>query len=439
MVRKSAEIINNVKKYLERKNFYKYLDSATISENFQKELSVVASKNNKRNIQLKDSWAEIKTLGDKRTILVVELGGSYLHLIKVEVQEKQTVRILNSVSIDFYDKTKIYTPEKLFSDIYKHLNGFISPEEKETIEDCVFIFTFPIEQFRRKDGCIDAIAVKINKHIKHEGIIGMHVGEEMEKYGRLNGFKNIKVSVTNDTIPTLLATKYFEITEKTNYDAALIIIVGTGTNIAFGYDKKTENGSGYYMVNTEFAYFNSFPMSDFDTLFEKDNPAQGESMTEKKISGLWQPFLFKTMIEEMVADKILPAEYSKVISEIKMSGREVEYLLKNKKLELSMHDVLDFIWLEQTRRGAFIAGLAIANCMKYVLDKTVVKKLNFGMVEVGSVIKNARVFNDHMHKSIKAELTRLDCGDKISYTVIKTDHTSTKGAIIFNSIIRNHL
>ncbi len=439
MDKKSVEIIKNVRKYLEKNDFYKYLDSLKISKKFLKELRIVSSHNNKRNIQLRESWTEMKTLGEKRTILVVELGGSYLHLIKVEVKEKQTVRILNSVSIDFYDKTRTYTPEKLFTDIYKHLNNFISPSEKKIIKDCVFIFTFPIEQFRRKDGYIDAVAIKINKHIKHEGIIGMRVGEEMEKYGRLNGFNNIKVSVTNDTIPTLLATKYFEITEKTKYDTALIIIVGTGTNIAFGYDEKSETESGYYMVNTEFAYFNAFPMSLFDTLFENDNPAKGESMAEKKISGLWQPFLFKTIVEQMIIDKVLPPEYSKIIGEIKMSGREVEHLLKNRKLEPSMHDVLDFIWLEQTRRGAFIAGIAIANCMKYVLEKTKTKKIIFGMVEAGSVIKNARVFNDHMHKSIKKELSRLDCSDKISYTVINTDHTSTKGAVVFNSIIRKQL
>ncbi len=439
MDNKSAEIIKNVKAYLSAKDFYKYRESESVSKNFLKELHSVSSHNNKRNIPLKDSWEQINSLGEKRTVLVVELGGSYLHLIKAEILSNQRIRIINSVSIDFYDKTKIYTPEILFTDIYYHLNQFINFEEKEQIKDCVFIFTFPIEQFRRKDGCIDAVAIKINKHIQHDGIIGMHVGEEMEKYGRKNGFNKIKVSVTNDTIPTLLASKYFEITTPQKFDASLIIIVGTGTNIAFGYDETTKNGPKYYMINTEFAYFNAFPMSAFDKTFEKDNPAKGESMAEKKISGLWQPFLFKTIVEELISAKVLPIEYAEIINNLKMSGREVEHLLKNKKLPPTIHDVLDFIWLEQTRRAAFITGLAIANCMRYVLQKCGKNKIEFGMVEVGSVIKNARIFNKHMHKSIDSELTRLDCRDKISYTVINTDHTSTKGAVVFNSIIRNHI
>ena len=439
MDNKSGEIIKNAKKFLLKNDFYKYKDSKGIAKKILQELHEVSSDDNKRNILLKDSWKQINSLGKSRTILVVELGGSYLHLIKAEIKTTQDIKIINSVSIDFYDKTKIYTPEILFTDIYNHLNQFVDTEEKSQIKDCVFIFTFPLEQFRRKDGCIDAVAIKINKHIKHQGIIGMHVGEEMEKFGRLHGFSNLKVSVTNDTIPALLASKYFEIKTQKTFDASLIIIVGTGTNIALGYDKQTETGDKYFIVNTEFAYFNAFPMSSFDKIFEKDNPTKGESMAEKKISGLWQPFLYKTIIEEMISAKILPIEYAEIINNLKMSGRKIELLLKDKKLPPAMHDVLNFIWLEQTRRAAFITGLALANCMHYVFKKSSKNKLNFGMIEVGGVIKNARLFNEHMHKSINEELARLDCHDKISYTIISTDHTSTKGAVIFNSIIRNHI
>lgn len=435
-----AKKIQKIREYLAKNDFYSYKKNrAIIAKDITAEFREVSSIKNKRNLLLKSDWDSINALGKKRSMLVIELGGSFLNMFDTEITDNKTVKILKTKSVDFYNKRKLYTPDVLFREILKYLNGLIAEEKRQNIKDCVFIFTFPIEQYRRSNGSIDAKVIKINKKIKHRNIIGLKVGKSFELFAGKKGYRNINVSVTNDTITGLLASKYVEIRTKNKFDAALNIIVGTGANIAVGYDRNNEKNRRFYMVNTEFGYFKSFPMSKFDAIFNRRSDTRNESLAEKMISGLWQPHIFKIIVNEAVKDKILPLKTKQILKKIPMESSEIDRILNKGKINPEIRTLLDFIWTEQTLRGAVLCGTAVANFMVHILKITGLAKINFGLVEVGGVLEKARKFRKKMYQIIDSELARLDCTGKINYTKLNPDNKPALGAAVFNTIIRSNL
>lgn len=428
-----------IREYLENNGFYEYEKSRQqIADGFTKEYADVAKESNKRNILLENhAWQDIHSFGEPRQILILELGGSYFKLFKVEIQSEKKIRVLREQSVQFYEN-KLYTPEVLFSDMKVQLDAFIREEEREDVKDAVFIFTFPIEQFRRDDNTFDAIATKITKDIRNKDIVGMRIGESLQKFLRERGYENINIGVTNDSVASLLAAKSAEIMQNLSFDAALNIIVGTGANIAVGFDLPKDSDESFYVVNTEFGSFTSPPLSKFDKLFHETLESKDEYLTEKMMSGVWKPRLFKTVLEDMITNDVLPPEALQIFEQCGLDAREIDSALKYHTIESDFFEVYEFIWNEIVKRGATICGIAVANIMVSILKVSDKKQLHFGIVQVGSVLKKAKGFKETMVQAIDSELGRNNCLMNIHYTLLNPKNAAAKGASVFSTLITQY-
>jgi len=434
----TQEAIEKIKKHLKNKGFYQYQDTASFLNALSSELGEATSLRNKRNILFEHSWQDLTSFGEPRSLLVIELGGSFLRLMDVEIVETSLIEIKKTEKIDFYNKDRIYTPDVLFGDIVEHLNSFVGDSKRNQIKDSVLIFTFPIEQYKRNDGSIDAIAIKINKKIKHNKIVGIKVGKTFEELAHQHGYQNLKVSVTNDTVTSLLSSKYIELNGNHSFDAAINIIVGTGTNIAVGYNRADQNNK-LFIANTEFGYFKCFPMSEYDTNFNQTSSTKDQSLAEKMISGLWQPHIFKLIVEDLISAKLLTAEALQFLENTELQGHIIEQKLANETDKSEIYKLLDFIWMEQTVRGATLCGITLAHTMSTILEKTKTERIRIGLVEEGGVLKHARQFATTMYQTIDHQLSELAYREKIKYTSLNPDNKSALGSAVLNSIIRKRL
>jgi len=427
--------IKKIKKFLHGSGFYSYRDE-TVPKKLLREYRQTLLSSNPRNLRVKRSWAQIKSLGEKRTILVMELGGSYFKLFDVKVKENDKIDVKKFQSVQFYED-KLYTPEVLWNDIKVQLDAFVKKDERLQIHDCVFIFTFPIAQIMREDGIIDAVSLKINKSVKSKGIVGIRIGESLQKYMRKNGYPNIVISVTNDSIINVLSAKGMEIIQKRKYDAAINIIVGTGANIAVGADENSKQNPGLFMINTEFGGFSSTPVSKFDRIFHKRAECGKDYLTEKMISGLWQPHVFKIMLEECVKEGFAPNDAMGIFENTEMDAGEIEEALSMGIYEGKNNEIYNYLWKEIHVRGGELCGIMLGQIMAELARKNKNKYMNIALIEVGSVLKKSKSFKNKMVKAINDELEHQNLHGRISYISTRPKNATALGAGVFTAMQKN--
>jgi hexokinase len=424
--------IRKVKTFLHKSGFYAYRDES-VPKKMLKEYAKTLQPSNKRNLEVKKSWEEIISLGPKRTILVLELGGSYLKLFDVKVKEGNKIDVKKFQSVQFYED-KLYTPEVLWGDIKLQLDAFVKKEERNGIRDCVFIFTFPIRQIVRKDGVIDAVSVKINKAVRSKGIVGLCIGESLQKYLRSRGYPNIVISVTNDSIINVLSAKGMEIMQNQKYDAAINIIVGTGVNIAVGTNVKGKCGPGMKMINTEFGGFCSPPPSSFDKIFHSRVECGKDCLTEKMISGLWQPHIFKIVLEECVKHGHAKKEILRIFDQVAFDAGEIEEALNMGIFEGKESDIYNYLWKEIHVRGAELCGMMLAEIMADLAKKHKKGKIDIALIEVGSVLKKSKTFKNRMIRSINEILAKYKMDGKVRFISTRPRNATALGASVFTAM-----
>lgn len=425
--------LEKIKTFLDQNSFYDYQQRLTdLFQAYLHDYLETTNPANKRNLVFHKSWSELDTFGKKRQVIVMELGGSYFKLFKAKVINKKKVVILKNQSYQFYED-KVYTPEILFTDIKKQLDAFIGDEDKSEVKNVVFIFAFPIEQYKRADNYIDAICVNINKNHRSERIIGMKIGESLQDFLRSRGYPHITISVTNDTPASLLASKAIEITHNQHFDAVINIIVGTGSNIAVGYDVVDNGKPAFKIINTEFGNFTSAPLSKFDHLLNDSLESKNQYLTEKMISGAWTHLLFKIIVREAIQNKLLDQSEIDQYYLNDMDSGEIESFLKNSPKESFNIMALQFIWSEIIKRGATICGITLAAIMSDLHTRLSLSKLDIGIIQVGSVIEKAYHFKKILLEVTDSQLARLHIDGKVQYHFFNPSFQTVLGATIFDS------
>lgn len=428
-------ITDPVREYFKKNDFYAYLlETPIISDNLAKEFIKVADPSNKRNLHLKKYWSQISTFGKPRRIISMDLGGTNLKIDKVDITQDNNVKIIDTTKKIFYEN-KTYTPQALFKDLTKHLNDFIKDrEEKTTISNIVFIFSYPIEQLVREDGYVDAICTFFNKTRKQEGIIGLQIGQSFQNHLRKNGYPNVSVSVTNDTPIYCLAAKAYEILHKKKFDASLNLIAGTGTNISAGFDEtEIEKLKGFRIINTEFGDFRGVKLSKFDKIFDRTVDMPDRYLTEKMISGAWQHQIFKIILNDLIENKIISPAIIENIDLNNADGEKIENHFTDGTLKSDQLKILYFIWKELNKRGASICGITIARIMEQILKKSNKETIDIIILETGSVIQKGTGFREQLIDTIDGELGRLGLGHKINYNLDTLKDLSAYGAVIFDA------
>ncbi|MBD3270337.1 hypothetical protein GF376_02325 [Candidatus Peregrinibacteria bacterium] len=425
--------IQTIRADLLKNGFYKHLNNQEkLSEKFLCEFNLARAKDNPRNIHFNHSWKEIDSYGEDRILLLIELGGTFLKLFKISVKNNR-INLLKSKKINFYRKI-IYTPEILFSDLKLRLDFFLNHHEQQTIENCIFIFTFPLKQYKRKDGIIDGICTNFAKQHRSKGIVGLAIGENLQKYLNQNGYPLLKIGVTNDSPPSLLAAKKIEIENKEeNFDAIINIIVGTGSNIAVGYNLN----NNFFISNTEFGLFTSFPQSVYDKRMDKKTTSKGTYLTEKMFSGAWRDEVFKEILKSLIKKKVIDKKLKQKYKISKLDSKGLDELLDKRMIKSHELYPLKFIWQEISKRGGYICGFALANIiLELQKDK---QDMNFGIIEVGGVIEFSKNFNNTMIQTMNLFIEKNFCSTnaprKITISLFNPKMQTIYGSTIFDAFL----
>ena len=146
-------------------------------------------------------------------------------------------------------------------------------------------FAYPMEPVF-KDNVLDGILMRGTKENAFEGLVGEAVGEAIQKHVKEKTGREIKVSVANDAICTLLSGLTMYQSEEVAHG-----IVGTGVNFAYFIEPGKP-------VNLEAANFDKFPQTDIAKIVDAKSVNPGSALFEKEISGAYLYQHFNAYAEE---------------------------------------------------------------------------------------------------------------------------------------------
>lgn len=269
-------------------------------------------------------------------VLAIELGGTNLRLVLADFNKK--IRILRSKESQFFRQDN-YTPEKLFEELWEHMEDFL---DREKTDDIAFIFSYP-QKNEYVNGKIETTVIKMAKKIKIHGINGMNITEEFREFLK-DKLGHTNIVVVNDATASALMLKYLEDFEGKNLGSKINLIIGTGYNIAY----IVENKSNVKVVNTEAGTFPSFKY----TIFDKEvNEAAGPEHIhhfESMLSGKWIPLIFKEIVNKMGIGA--------------NSVKDMESLIEFIGNDKEMNYIVDAI----TERGAYMVGTVLSEIVNHL-------------------------------------------------------------------------
>lgn len=427
--------------FLKENGFYSYLlEKKAVSKKFMRQYAQVSSPSNKRNLFLNANWKSINSFGPARRIAAIDLGGTNLSLFDIEVGKKGAggkgvasdqasgIKIHKTRSCSFY-RNITYTPDILFTDIKKELDGLIaSSVARQNLKNLVFIFSYPIEQTGGKDGRIDAVCTKMVKEHREKGIVGLKIGSALHDYLRAHGYPAVRVSVTNDTPIHTFAAKAWEILHHDKYDAVINLIVGTGCNVGAAYDEKKR----LHVINTEFGGFTGAPLSAFDKEYDKKSTNKNSYLNEKMISGAYQHEIFKIIVRGLLKNKIIGEDVMKGLEIDSLDSGGIEKLLNAQLAADEKYEPLRFVWREISKRGGTLCGIFLAGLMAELRKKNNKKKTRVAVMQTGSVLTRPGVFRDALMDTIDGELGGKGAAGGVDFAFRELPHQAAYGAVIFD-------
>lgn len=159
----------------------------------------------------------------------------------------------------------------------------------ETADELFINFAFPINP-QIRDGRLDGILITGTKEHAFEGMQGLFVAEQVEKYIFEKTSRKIRVHLANDVV-CLTASGLSDIKRS----KLVGCIAGTGINLGFFLDEEN-------IVNLESANFSHFQMSATGELIDQSSSRPGKHKFEKEISGAYLYRHFNAMIDQGIID-----------------------------------------------------------------------------------------------------------------------------------------
>ncbi|MDR2146974.1 MAG: hexokinase [Tannerella sp.] len=225
--------------------------------------------------------------------LVLDWGGTNFRAAIVEFFVDKAPEIIECAVTELSaEKTQGFKREDLFKAMTAEIKKL--KQLDKNIKRIGFCFSFAIESL--PDG--DAKPLNLAKGFVIEGILGSAVGKPLLQYlnDNVDHANFEKIAVINDTIACLFGGLS---KAKSDYDAYLGLIVGTGTNMASSMQadkiKKLNIKEGDILINTESGNFNPPFLTYIDNLIDADTPNKGKHRFEKAISGKYLGRIFKLM------------------------------------------------------------------------------------------------------------------------------------------------
>jgi hexokinase len=224
--------------------------------------------------------------------VVLDLGGTNYRVASVDfIEGKASIRPENGFKKDLsIMKTPGFTEAQLFeeqADLIKE----IKRDKESAIGYC---FSYPAESL--SDG--DAKLLRWTKGVDIPGMVGNAIGKPLVDYlNRESSPKFTGVKVINDTIASLFAGL-----TRSDYDAYIGLIVGTGTNMAtfVPSEKVTKldkniRVEGLLPINLESGNFRPPHLTNIDCIVDALSDNKGAQRFEKAVSGMYLGEILKAV------------------------------------------------------------------------------------------------------------------------------------------------
>ncbi len=223
--------------------------------------------------------------------LVLDLGGTNYRVASVEFSKGKTfIRPENGWKKDLsIMKTPGFTEEKLYAEQ-------ADPIKEINIDNVPigYCFSYPAESMPDGDGKL----IRWTKGVNIPEMIGQPIGKSLIDYlNKETGKHFTKANVINDTVASLFAGL-----TRSDYDAYIGLIVGTGTNMAtfINADKitkldKKEGFTGLLPVNLESGNFDPPHLTGIDAIVDASSGSFGAQRFEKAVSGMYLGEILKSV------------------------------------------------------------------------------------------------------------------------------------------------
>ncbi|HWY79895.1 MAG TPA: hypothetical protein VNW29_06070 [Candidatus Sulfotelmatobacter sp.] len=326
-----------------------------IQQYFLQEL-ILASQNKPSSLSFIQHQIPSKPLITQGIVQGIVIGGTNYILSTEEVQSNGSRKILTRKN----GILPIFDTKETFIDFFvEHFDGRA---------DAIGInFGFQLTPTMTTDGTLDGfIQAKGTKEHTFKGITES-VGSLVKSIFKEKYYKNITLSVANDTICLLLAGKGTEIGS---------LIVGTGFNI--GLLQKKHNQTT--LINLEAGEFDKFEPSSILKKIDKQTKNPGYKLFEKTVSGKYLARYFNETTKELNLS-ISPITTSQELSELSRDDHT---------------DVAGNLARAIITRSAFLVSATIAALYEFCN-----KPNHFVIIGAGSLLWNGWHYTDNIKKQLK--------------------------------------
>ncbi len=283
-------------------DYNEYVDTNTliqIKNNFLSVLQQAASGQQTSLPFIRHQLPKIPLVKSGDTFQVLVIGGS--------VCQKATMK-KDGDELKIISHHELSLPPFLTRDDFMTFLGAYISRDAEVI---ALNLAYPLTPTLR-GGMLDGILRSGSKENTFDGLVGMQVGDEIEKYMKNTQARDIKVCVANDVICLLMSGL-----TRNEWSDIAAGIVGTGLNFAIFLDE-------HVIVNLESADFTNFPQSQEGKEIDKLSVSPGTALFEKETSGA---YIYKHF-------NLLAKKRNMHVENVN-SGEELSKLLTNENIEVA--------------------------------------------------------------------------------------------------------
>lgn len=247
--------------------------------------------------------------GDK--VIVLDAGGTNFRTCLVTFNDNLEPEISDFKKVGMPGVKETVSAKEFFSTLADNVERLIDKSDK-----IGFCFSYAAKITEDHDG----IPIMFSKEIKAPEVIGKRLGASLleELASRGHDVSKKSVSVVNDTVATLLATKAKCFDKASSY---IGFILGTGTNTAYAENncniKKIDaaDKNAKQIINVESGNM-KIRLGDIDEMFTKSTKDPDLYLFEKAISGAYLgPFSHK-VIEVAIKEGVLSASFGEKFAKI---------------------------------------------------------------------------------------------------------------------------
>lgn len=256
-----------------------------IRDNFLSEMQT-ATKGGKTSLPfIKHHLSETPIVKEGDTFQVLIIGGT--------VFQKALFKVTNGTA-EFTDRGQGNIPAFQTKDT---LMQFIEEQLYPETHIVALNFAYALNPVFR-DGILDGELVWGSKEHLFTGLIGLNVGQEVEKHFKDKFNRELKVTVANDTICLLLSGL-----RQYSWDTYACGIVGTGMNFAMFMDQSTA-------INLESAEFDKFEPAESVKVIDASSATPGSALLEKECAGayLYMKYNLEAKEKEIQTEEIRTTE-----------------------------------------------------------------------------------------------------------------------------------